>query len=686
MRRAALGAKRTELSYQPALDGLRGVAVVAVLLYHGGVSWAGGGFLGVEAFFVLSGFLITSLLLTEHSRQGSIHLGRFWARRARRLLPALFVVVIVCSIYESAVGPAHVVPDFGADAVSTLAYIANWHQIWTGSGYFSSTALVSPLQHTWSLAIEEQFYLVWPPVIIFLLGLGRRLTAGRPSFRARLAPLLAACVLGALGSAAEMAWLYHGGSGVNRVYYGTDTRAQGLLAGAALAVVLAMSKSAQPATERRPHGRGIAVVGLGGAVLAAFAFVRGAGEPAWLFNGGFLLVDLAVLAVIWAAVSSPVGFSPVRAILSSRPLVGIGTISYGLYLWHFPLFSWLTEASTGLNRAGLLWLRIAVSFAAAIVSFFVIEQPVRKQQVHGLALGVLAPIALSLSIAAALVAWSAGEAVASVPARHLMGGVTGHQRCSVEVNGRGPRQVLHVCPPLQVLIAGDSIGLTIGMQLGFSEQSYGVIEYDKAEVGCGFVDRGENDPAGAGYSPPDPHCRFVFSTWRAQERRLHVQAVIVEMGYWDELNWIQSGHEANLGDPSFDRQVAARMRTFVREMAMPNVPIVFLSVPVVAPAPWPDGSPAPQASPARHRLINSMLAALTAEYPHEVYYFDLSPYITPGGRFRFDLGTGVCRSSDGIHLYTGTYPYIIQTYCGAHLQAVFLPWLRHLVFARRPRR
>src|SRR5580658_5807511 len=165
--------ERPEIAYVPALDGVRGVAVVAVLLYHGGVSWAQGGFLGVEAFFVLSGFLITSLLLAEWAGSGRISLRHFWARRARRLLPALFVVVVVCAIYELVVGSSRAVPDFGADVLATALYVANWHQIWTGSGYFAQTGLVSPLQHTWSLAIEEQFYLIWPLVLLALLRLTR---------------------------------------------------------------------------------------------------------------------------------------------------------------------------------------------------------------------------------------------------------------------------------------------------------------------------------------------------------------------------------------------------------------------------------------------------------------------------------------------------------------------------------
>jgi len=228
------------LAYQPALDGVRAVAIIAVLLYHGGVSWAQGGFLGVEAFFVLSGFLITSLLVSEWTEIQAIRLGRFWARRARRLLPALFCVIAAVGFYEALAGASRAVPDLLGDGLATLFYVGNWHQIWTGAGYFAQTARPSPLQHTWSLAIEEQFYLLWPLLLLGTLGLSNRgkpkrlvaqpLSAAAPP---RLRPLLVFTLVGALASAVEMGVLYHLGSPLERiwVYYGTDTRSQGLLSG-----------------------------------------------------------------------------------------------------------------------------------------------------------------------------------------------------------------------------------------------------------------------------------------------------------------------------------------------------------------------------------------------------------------------------------------------------------------------
>ena len=203
--------------------------MVGVLLYHGGVSWAGGGFLGVEVFFVLSGFLITSLLVVEWSRSSTIALGAFWARRARRLLPALFCLVTVIGIYYALAGSSKAVPGLKGDGIATLLYFGNWNQILTQSSYFAATGPVSPLQHTWSLAIEEQFYIFWPVLLFGVLWLAGRVTSRRSPWELRA--LLAFSVLGAVGSAIEMALLFDGGRGLNRVYYGTDTRAFSLLTG-----------------------------------------------------------------------------------------------------------------------------------------------------------------------------------------------------------------------------------------------------------------------------------------------------------------------------------------------------------------------------------------------------------------------------------------------------------------------
>ncbi len=243
----------------PALNGLRGVAVIGVVAYHLQIGWAKGGYLGVDLFFVLSGFLITTLLLEEWVGTGRVNLGAFWGRRARRLLPALFLVVLALALYLicNAVwgGPgANGLIDLSGlrgDAIATLLYVNNWHLIFAHQSYFAQFSTPSPLQHTWSLAIEEQFYLVWPPLLLVVLRYGRR--------GWRRVGVTVTIALG-VGSSVLMAALFHPGVDPSRIYYGTDTRLFDLMAGATLAFLVAARRQpgragASDPPLGRPRGR-----------------------------------------------------------------------------------------------------------------------------------------------------------------------------------------------------------------------------------------------------------------------------------------------------------------------------------------------------------------------------------------------------------------------------------------------
>jgi len=672
-----------------ALDGVRAVAVSAVLFFHQGLSWAQGGFLGVEAFFVLSGFLITSLLLTEWRGSGRISLRHFWARRARRLLPALFVVVAACAIYERVAGPTRAVPDFGSDVLATALYVANWHQIWTGSGYFAQTGLVSPLQHTWSLAIEEQFYLIWPLVLVFLLRLTRNVRV-----------LFGVTVLGAIASALEMAWLYGSdGAGLNRVYYGTDTRAQALLAGAALAMAVHLRASA-PTGSR--HGRlrpalpaAVGVLGIAG-LLAAMDLARA--TSTWLFRGGFLAVDASVLAVIIAVTSPSPVFSPARRLLETWPFRKLGLISYGVYLWHFPLFLWLTTQSTGLGGAALLALRFGSTLVVSVVSYVVIEQPIRMRRVHGWRLRALVPACAAATAAAVLLTWGVGTAAVSlssgkipftqIPNTTASGqGATSGKTCRVQLTLMATPEPFDQCPVVRAMVIGDSLALTLGIEIGLPQHRYGVYLLDQGRLGCGFTTDGTIDFGGTGFTSPPSYCTGEARFWRGVGALFHAQAIIVELGYWDEGQWDLGGSLEHLGEPGFDAEVKANMDSFVRNLATPGVPIIFLSVPWVNPPAWPNGASPPQASASRHRVINALLASLPQAFPGEAYYFNIAPYVTPGNRFDASVDGQICRTSDGIHFFFGgpTFAQYAQSKCGAVLASVLLPYVHRLVEARSSR-
>jgi len=351
----------------PALDGLRALAVVAVLLYHADVSFVPGGFLGVDVFFVLSGFLITALLLRELGRRGRIGFGAFYLGRARRLFPALFVLLLVVAL-----AAAFVVRDAAStvrtDLLAAVGYVANWWFVVKESSYFEGLGRPPMLQHLWSLSVEEQFYLLWPAVV--LLAYRWRRVRG----------VFIVAGVGALASTLLMAWLsVRGGYPVpndpSRVYFGTDTHAMGLLAGAALACVW---QTWQPdgvrLTERGRIALEVAgLVGLSG-VVAAFLAVEEYSTA--LYRGGFLVLSVGTAALV-AAISQPE--TQLSRLFAWAPLRWVGERSYGIYLWHWPVFL-VTRPGLDLPWDGgwLLAARIGLVVGIAELSYRYVEMPIRN--------------------------------------------------------------------------------------------------------------------------------------------------------------------------------------------------------------------------------------------------------------------------------------------------------------------
>jgi peptidoglycan/LPS O-acetylase OafA/YrhL len=353
-------AKRTSIRHLPALDGLRGLALLGVLFFHAGGALRGG-YLGVDLFFVLSGFLITSLLLGEHRASGRIALWPFWVRRARRLFPALLSIMPAIAIYARYFAKPVELQGLRADALATLGYVANWRAIFSHKSYWQLFAAPSPLEHTWSLAIEEQFYVVWPLVVALVLR-----------WRSRRGVLLLALGLSAI-SMAMMIALFDA-ERTSRVYLGTDTRAASILVGAALASVISPETTFQPSTVRK-----LDVLGVIAAVGLAVAWVKLEGSSRFLYHGGFWLTELAVLVLILCAVSG--SKSIVARALSIRPLTFLGTISYGVYLWHWPVNVFLTPERVHVRGFWLHVIQFAITFAISIVSYRFLEHPIRTRGV-----------------------------------------------------------------------------------------------------------------------------------------------------------------------------------------------------------------------------------------------------------------------------------------------------------------
>jgi peptidoglycan/LPS O-acetylase OafA/YrhL len=427
----ASGPAKTSLPHVPALDGLRGLALLAVLFFHANGALRGG-YLGVDLFFVLSGFLITSLLLAEHAATGAIALSSFWIRRARRLFPALLSLMPAIALYSRFFAHPDELARVRADALTTLGYMANWHAIFSQKSYWELFAAPSPLEHTWSLSIEEQFYVVWPIAVALLL---RRRSPG--------SVLALALVLVAL-SVAQMLALFDPDR-TSRVYLGTDTRAAGILAGAALATVITPGATFTARAVRKLDALGVlAALGLG------VAWWKLDGNSPLLYRGGLWLTELAALVLIACAVAGE--RSLVGRMLAFRPLTFVGTISYGLYLWHWPVNVFLAPERVHVG-VWLHVLRFAVTFAIAIVSYRFFERPIRMR---GIPFGrpiYVVPATVALAVLLVVRATYARTPPASPP-------------FSAPAPLLAPAESqLPVATPFRVMILGDSTANSLGWGL-----------------------------------------------------------------------------------------------------------------------------------------------------------------------------------------------------------------------------
>ena len=352
-------ANAPHIRYRPGLDGLRAVAVIGVFAYHARIDWLPGGFLGVDLFFVLSGYLITSLLLVEWEARNRIDLRRFWLRRARRLLPAL-VVVVLGSLVLSAIFARQDLARTRDDVVSSLLYFQNWHLIAANQSYFVARGNPSLLQHVWSLAVEEQFYIVWPLLLVpCLVLLGRK----------RM-PMIV--IAGIAASAALMWILYNPYGDPSRVYYGTDTRAFLLLMGILLALVWPWIERAARAL---PVLELLGVAALVGTVLL---FRQMQDFNPTLFRGGDLAAAFCFVVLIAAVAHPKTGIGQAMGV---APLRWVGERSYGIYLWHWPIIL-LMAGVNARPGIGTVAAEAAIILAAATLSYRFVEEPIRRGRVQ----------------------------------------------------------------------------------------------------------------------------------------------------------------------------------------------------------------------------------------------------------------------------------------------------------------
>ncbi len=455
----ATSPRRTRIGYLPGLDGLRGVAVAAVFLHHAEV--LDGGFLGVDVFFVISGFLITSLAITEIESTGRLRLGAFWARRARRLLPALFALCAGVVVWSAASGES--LDSLPREVLATVAYVANWDRLREGYEYFAAYEQPSLLEHTWSLAIEEQFYVVWPLIVTLVAVAAAR--SGR-SVRGLLG---ATAIAAAVASAGWSWWLAADGALLNRLYFGTDTRGVGLAIGCAAACLLARGEQ----TGQRTVGAVGSTIAIGAGAVLAVMMVTVDGRERWLYEWGFPLAAVASIILVVGAI----GAGPLATALSMRPLVALGRVSYGVYLWHWPVIVVLDSDRVGLSGLplGVVWVVVTAIFTVA--SWYLIElrapQPSRAVPRRAVAYGAVA--VLVVASAATVSALEPDEAptelvLPTASTTSVAPAATSAPESTADpVSETEPDATTTVAPrpsrPLRMLILGDSIAESLGAPL-----------------------------------------------------------------------------------------------------------------------------------------------------------------------------------------------------------------------------
>jgi peptidoglycan/LPS O-acetylase OafA/YrhL len=441
------------------LDGLRAVAVIAVVLYHADVPGVSGGFLGVDVFFVLSGFLITSLLLVELDRTGGISFRRFYARRARRLLPALVAVLAVTAVlvatiaYDAAGG-------FRRDLPGALLYYSNWSNILTETSYFEFIGRPPMLKHLWSLAVEEQFYILWPAVALVAYRWRGARAVGLVALAGALLSTLAMLIGSVVGD-------MPGAADPSRLYFGTDTHAMGVLVGAALAVVWRPGRTS-PVLPRQAQAV-ITVAGAAALGLLVLAFMSIGEYSTFLYRGGFLLI--AVVSAVVVAAASHRGV-PFGSWLGNPPMRWVGERSYGIYLWHWPLFL-VTRPGADLPVDGVLAfaVRITLLLAVAELSYRYLEMPIRRgalgrawERIRDGDVGRPTPMAAGIAAATALLLAFTGVRVWTAPAPAAAGGFTDEQlaalapaRAPLEIDLARMREAEGKDPRPKVTAFGDSV-------------------------------------------------------------------------------------------------------------------------------------------------------------------------------------------------------------------------------------
>jgi len=611
--------------FHPGLEGLRGVSVAAVLLFHAGIAGFSGGFLGVSTFFTLSGFLITGLLVREWEASETIRLTNFWGRRLRRLLPASLLALIGIALLGRLVGDDTQLERLRGDGLSALFYFSNWWLILTGAAYDDLMGSPSFIQHFWSLSIEEQYYFVFPPITLVLLHLAR---GSRQIFGSVLG-------LATLLSWGWLLWLSTTDASAARLYYGTDTRAGELLAGGALALALN-----RPLEAGRPRNL-LVGFGLIGAAITLVGWNVASVEANGLYRGGFAIYTLGTLTLIAAAIQDG---GPVRWLLSLPPIRWLGRISYGAYVYHWPIFLWVDNDLA----------RIALTLIIAEVSYRFVEEPIRSRRwLLGWTRFAAAPIAI------AAVALAVHVAAPDPVALH-------DREASATASHRAQAPESPLGRPLRIGVVGDSLAGEIGVGLQMWAEGLDFAEVEiQATRGCGLA-RG----AWGGRDVDERRIRNCDS-WpeRVMEafEEFRPDTIVVVTTGWD---MIPRGHPdwayiLKIGHPAYDRWLLAEYDSAVDLFSKLGAQMVWLTTPCMSdPSEMNYGVYNPKN---RAEMNRNILPKLASRHADRVTLVDLEAAICPDGQYAKSLfGIEDFRRDDGIHL-SKPAQYWVGTWLGERL-------------------
>ena len=656
---------QSHMGYEPSLDGIRAFSVIAVMLYHADIAWLPGGFLGVEVFFVVSGFLITSLLIEERESTRSIDLKQFWIRRARRLLPALVVMLSATAVYVAFFAKDSA-PDFRRDVLPSLGYFSNWWQIYAvDTPYFAASSL-PVLRHLWSLAVEEQWYLIWP--LLFTVVFGAKWMRPRIS-----GALLITCSVAIMFTTA-LRFVQDNETRTNFLYLSTITRSSGLLLGAAVAMLWRpWRKNSLPSWWRSSISDAFAITSI--AVIGVLmATVHVADQR--LYQGGLAATTVAS-AVIVAVVMRPNGLF-VKKFFSQDLFVEIGRRSYGLYLWHWPIFV-VAHARDSSNR-------LAVALALTIIINEFVYQFVEIPTRHG-ALGnwwhnrpQLSAMhrRLPVFIAAVVVAslGITGVKVVGIEARDLsIDTSTANVIFAVPTTVASASSLAAASTttttiaklPRRLVIVGDSQAHSLAINKPSGIEKTFVVT-DGSIDGCGIYDRGVGVGGTNGnFRRNFANCVGFEKSWTKSATKAQADVALVVLGAWEVLDLKINSFTLVVNTPPADTMFRTQMKRGIDALRATGATVALLEVACMRPVDS-KGGPVPalpqRGDDTRTRHLNDLLREIAAPEDDGVFFVSGPKQWCSDS----EISTSLSYRWDGVHAYKPGAKLIFETIATSILQ------------------